>query len=145
VPALLEKPGVASYNAGMEIIKGEGTILLVDDQDLVIDVGRDMISMLGYTVLTAKSGEEALAVFQEHKDVIQLVVLDYMLPGMSGSEIYDRLAAIQPAVRVLVSSGYSKNGEAAALLEKGCLSYIQKPFSLVELSRKIHDALHTAA
>lgn len=128
----------------MEIIKGEGTILLVDDQDLVIDVGRDMISMLGYTVLTAKSGEEALAVFQEHKDVIQLVVLDYMLPGMSGSEIYDRLAAIQPAVRVLVSSGYSKNGEAAALLEKGCLSYIQKPFSLVELSRKIHDALHTA-
>jgi len=128
----------------MEIIKGEGTILLVDDQDLVIDVGRDMISMLGYTVLTAKSGEEALAVFQEHKDVIQLVVLDYMLPGMSGSEIYDRLAAIRPAVRVLVSSGYSKNGEAAALLEKGCLSYIQKPFSLVELSRKIHDALHTA-
>lgn len=144
MPGLLEKLGIASYNAGMEIIKGEGTILLVDDQDLVIDVGRDMISMLGYTVLTAKSGEDALAVFQEHKDVIQLVVLDYMLPGMSGSEIYDRLIEIRPAVRVLVSSGYSKDGEAAALLEKGCSGYIQKPFSLIELSQRIHDALQTA-
>lgn len=126
---------------GMDIVKGQGTILLVDDQDLVIDVGRDMLSMLGYTVLTAKSGEEALAVFEAQHDVIQLVLLDYVLPGMSGCEIFDKLREIRPDIKVMVSSGYSRDGEAAALLEKGCVGYIQKPFSLLELSQKVFDSL----
>lgn len=124
----------------MEIVKGQGTVLLVDDQDLVVDVGRDMLSILGYTVLTAKSGEEAIEVFAAHKDAIQLVLLDYVLPGMSGCEIFDRLREMRPDVKVMVSSGYSKDGEAADLLAKGCVGYIQKPFSLVELSQKVFAA-----
>lgn len=124
----------------MEIVKGQGTVLLVDDQDLVVDVGRDMLSILGYTVLTAKSGEEAIEVFAAHKDAIQLVLLDYVLPGMSGCEIFDRLREMRPEVKVMVSSGYSKDGEAADLLAKGCVGYIQKPFSLVELSQKVFAA-----
>lgn len=141
VAGVLVKLDPAPYNQTMNIVKGEGTILLVDDQDLVVDVGRDMLSMLGYTVLTAKSGEEALAVFQAHCDTIQLVLLDYVLPGMSGCEIFDKLRAERPDIRVMVSSGYSKDGEAAALLDKGCIGYIQKPFSLIELSQKVFAAL----
>lgn len=124
----------------MELATGTGTILLVDDQDLVIDVGKDMLSMLGYTVLIAKNGSEALEVFEQNKNTVDLVVLDYVLPGMSGSEIFDGIKSIRSDARVLISSGYSKDGEAGELLQRGCCGYIQKPFNLLELSLKIRDA-----
>ncbi len=91
----------------MELVTGTGTILLVDDQELVIEVVRDILSMLGYTVLTAKSGPEAIVFFEQNKDRVDLVVLDYVLPGMSGADVFERIRAIRADARVLVSSGYS--------------------------------------
>lgn len=133
------------YNAIVEAAQGEETILLVDDQDLIIAVGREMIKAIGYTVLTAKNGCEALELFRQNKGSIRLVILDYVLPGMKSSEIYDRLAAMQPAVKVLISSGYSNHEEVAALLTKGCVGYIQKPFGIQELAQKIREVMNLPA
>ncbi|HSW62655.1 MAG TPA: response regulator [Dissulfurispiraceae bacterium] len=123
----------------MELVPGTGTILLVDDQELVLDVCKDMLSMLGYTVLTANNGLEAVAVFERNS--VDLVVLDYILPGMTGSEIFDRIRAIRADACILVASGYSRDGLAGELLNRGCCGYLQKPYNILELSRKIRDVL----
>jgi PAS domain S-box-containing protein len=123
------------------LIAGVGTILIVDDQQIVGEVGSEMLSILGYDVLTAGSGEEALGLYRERRNDILLVVLDMIMPGMSGSETFDRLKEINPDVRVILSSGYSMDGQASEILSRGCRGFIQKPFNLQDLSRKIDLAL----
>lgn len=133
--ALKEIPVIES------IIKGAGKILLVDDEDLILEVGRSMIEKLEYTVLTAGSGREAIQVYQENYEEIDMVILDMVMPGMNGGDVFERLKKINPDVRVLLSSGYSINGQAIRILEKGCEGFIQKPFDLQTLSRKINEVL----
>jgi CheY-like chemotaxis protein len=96
-----------------------------------------MIEKLGYRVLLATGGAEALSIFQKHKTDISLVILDMIMPGMSGGETYDRLKASNPDVKVLLSSGYSLNGQATQFMKRGCNGFIQKPFNLRILSEKI--------
>lgn len=123
------------------LVAGVGTILLVDDQDIVSDIGADMLSLLGYDVLVAKSGEEAISIYNEKNDCILLVILDMIMPVMSGSETFERLKRIRPDVKVILSSGYSINGQASEILNRGCRGFIQKPFNLQELSNKIQQVL----
>jgi CheY-like chemotaxis protein len=125
-----------------ELIKGRGTILLVDDEDMVIDVGSDFLEYLGYNVLTASSGKEAIDIYREHMSEIPLVVLDMIMPNMSGGDTYDRLKRIDPEVKVLLSSGYSIDGQAKDILKRGCHGFIQKPFNIKSLSRKVSDILN---
>jgi len=125
------------------IKKGTGTILLIDDEDRVLKSGREMLEALDYTVLLAANGKDGIQAYQENKENINLVILDMVLPGMNGSEIYDRLKEINPDVKVLLSSGYSQNGMAAEILNKGCNGFIQKPFTLEQISQKIYDILHS--
>lgn len=120
---------------------GKGTILLVDDEDMILDVGPKMLERLGYRVLTAQSGKEALEVYQGRGDEIDLVVLDMIMPGMGGGETFDRMKALDEAVKVLLSSGYSINGQAKEIMDRGCRGFIQKPFSLNDLSIKVQEAL----
>jgi PAS domain S-box-containing protein len=124
-----------------ELIRGTETLLLVDDEKLVLEVGSAMLEKLGYQVMVAESGAAAVDIYRAHLDTIALVILDMIMPGMSGSETFDSFKAIDAGVRVLLSSGYSINGDAGTILEKGCRGFIQKPFSLDQLSRKIRDAL----
>ena len=127
-----------------ESLHGSGTVLLVDDESVIVDVGRRMIESLGYEVLPAANGEEALRIFKRNHSRIDLVILDMVMPYLNGGEVFDQMKSIDPAVRVLLASGYSLNGQAEAILERGCNGFIQKPFNTVELSHKIRDILDTA-
>jgi PAS domain S-box-containing protein len=124
-----------------EIIQGSGTILFVDDEEMVLNVGADVLKELGYTVLEAKSGREATVIYKDHRDKIDMVIMDMVMPGMGGGEAYDRMKEINPNVKVLLSSGYSIDGEATEILKRGCDGFIQKPFGPKELSGRIKEIL----
>lgn len=121
--------------------EGKGTILFVDDEKIVTDVGSKMLEKLGYKVLTASSGKEAVDIYQHNKGNIDLVLLDMIMPEMDGGETFDRLWQIDPEVKVMLSSGYSVDGRAQGILDRGCNGFIQKPFDLIELSRKLKELL----
>lgn len=123
------------------ILKGEATVLLVDDEQMIIEVGQELLASLGYSVLTALGGKEAIDTYNKHKDDIDLVILDMIMPDISGGETYDRLKEINPAIKVLLSSGYSINGRAVEILNRGCSGFIQKPFNIKQLSQKIIEVL----
>ena len=122
-------------------VKRPGTVLLVDDERVILEVGAEMIQSLGYEVLTARSGREALDVYTARGHEVDLVVLDLVMPDMGGGEAFDRLKEIDPDVRVLLSSGYGIDGEATEILERGCTSFIQKPFRLSDLAGKLVEIL----
>ncbi len=123
------------------LIKGTGTILLIDDEKMILDVGLELLEELGYTVLSAMSGQEAIDVFQKDQDNIDLVIMDMIMPGMGGGEAFDRLKEINPEVKVLLSSGYSINGQATKIIRRGCDGFIQKPFNMNQLAEKIQKIL----
>jgi two-component system cell cycle sensor histidine kinase/response regulator CckA len=123
------------------IVIGNETILLVDDEPMILQVGCAVLQKLGYTVFKAEGGREALEVYKEKGDSIDLVILDMLMPDMGGSETYDRLKDINPTVKVLLSSGYSVDGQATEILNRGCDAFIQKPFSIRELSGRIREIL----
>jgi len=124
-----------------QITEGTGTILLVDDEEMVLDVGAKMLENLGYTVFKARSGNEAIETYEENKDHIDMVILDMVMPQMAGGEAYDRLKEINPNARVLLSSGYSIDGQAKEILRRGCAGFIQKPFGMEELGGKTREIL----
>jgi len=124
-----------------QVIDGRETILLVDDEAMVLDVGAKMLKKLGYTVLEAPGGREAVEIYKGNKDEINLVILDMIMPDMGGGETYDRMKELNPKVRVLLSSGYSIEGQAKEILERGCDAFIQKPFKMQELSGRIREIL----
>ena len=119
------------------IRRGRETVLLVDDEEMMLEVGRDLLRAMGYQVLTANSGTAAVEIYQERKDGIDLVLLDLVMPQMGGSEAFDRLKKINPEVKVLLLSGYSIDGEASKVIDRGCSGFIQKPFNMEQLSRSI--------
>ncbi len=138
-----EKEAIKEKTGAWGVAKGSGTILLVDDEEMIIDIGKAMIEELGYKVLSARSGREAIKVYQENGEKIDMVILDVVMPDMGGGETYDRLKEISPGVRVLLSSGYSINGQATEMLSRGCDGFIQKPFDLEKLSQKLREILGT--
>ena len=119
------------------ISKGTETLLLVDDEELILQVGQPMLESLGYKVMSASDGKTALEIFHRSSGEIDLVILDVIMPGMSGSAIFDELKNIDPQVQVLLASGHSLSGQAEDLLSRGCVGFIQKPFSLEQLSVKL--------
>lgn len=139
----LETGGQAPYEEESTSSGGRECILLIDDEERIRDVGRDLLEALDYRVLAAESGSEAMEVFTRHHASIDLVLLDMIMPGMSGGELFDKLKAVDPDVRVLLASGYSLDGEAGEIVQRGCSGFIQKPFRLHELSTKIREILHT--
>jgi len=124
-----------------ELVKGKGTILLVDDEETIIDVGEQMLKKLGYEVYLAKGGQEAIDVYKENKDRIDMVLLDIVMPGMGGGRTYDSLREIDSDIKVLLSSGYDIEGKAKEILERGCDAFIQKPFNMRELSQELRKIL----
>ena len=123
------------------IARGAETILLVDDEQMVLEVSKNMLEYIGYRVYAAGNGQEAIAVYMEKRSEIDLVLLDMILPGMSGGETFDHLREIDPEIRVLLYSGYSIEGEAQQIMDRRCNGFIQKPFQLKNLSQKIRAIL----
>jgi PAS domain S-box-containing protein len=124
-----------------KIEKGHETLLLVDDEEMILEVSREILETLGYTVIQAQGGKEAIDLYRAHKDNIDMVILDMIMPDMGGGETYDQLKAINPELKALLSSGYSIDGQAKEILERGCDRFIQKPFNMKELSGKIREIL----
>jgi PAS domain S-box-containing protein len=122
---------------------GNKTILLVDDEEVVAQGCRQVIEALGCEVFVALGGEEAIKIYKENQDKIDLVVLDMIMPNMSGGQTYNRLKVINPEIKVLLSSGYSIRGQATDILNRGCNGFIQKPFNMEQLSQKIKGILDT--
>ncbi len=91
---------------------------------------------MGYRVLIAKDGKEDIEVYEKNRDQIDFVILDMVISGIGGGEAYDTMKEINPNVKVLLSSGYSINGQAAEIMARGCDGFIQKPFTMKGLSQK---------
>lgn len=108
---------------------------------MILNVGRGMLEKLGYTVLTARSGMEAVRMYREYPEQIDIVVLDMIMPDMGGGDTYDRLKSIQPKIKALLSSGYSLNSAASDIIARGCNGFIQKPFNLKQISHKLREIL----
>ena len=100
-----------------------------------------VLKKLGYTVLEACNGFDAVELYKKLPDKIKLVVLDIVMPDMGGGEVYDRLKEINPEVKVLLSSGYSIDDQARQIIERGCNGFIQKPFSMKTMADKITEIL----
>jgi len=124
-----------------QLIKGTGTVLLVDDEEVILEVGKELLEGMGYRVLTAKDGKKAVEAYKKNRDEIDIVLLDMVMPNMGGGEAYDRMKEINPDIKALLSSGFSIDGEASEILERGCNGFIQKPFSMKELSGRIRNIL----
>jgi two-component system cell cycle sensor histidine kinase/response regulator CckA len=142
VPSSESQPAVGKKQ-DQEIFTGWETIMLVDDEHSNISVMTEMLEMLHYRVLPVGSGQEAVAVYMEKGKEIDLVILDMIMPGISGGRTFDILREIDPNVAVILASGYSVQGEARAIIKRGCRGFLQKPFQLDELSRKVREILNT--
>jgi len=136
-----EKKIIEERKLSKDVLEGSETVLLVDDESMIIDIGEQMLRKLGYTMLPAKSGKEALKIYEKHKGKIDLVILDMIMPDMSGGDTFDRLKEIKPGVKVLLSTGYSLDGKANKILKRGCDGFIQKPFNIKQLSIKLREIL----
>ncbi len=136
-----DKNIVKTKPLNQKTLKGVGTVLLVDDEEMIIDVGSQILENLGYSVLSARSGTDAIEVYRVHQDEIILVILDMIMPDLGGGETYDRLRKINPEIKILLSSGYSIDGRASEIMDRGCNGFIQKPFNIKQLSRKIRDVI----
>lgn len=120
---------------------GNETVLLVDDEEIVLSVGEEMLHTMDYDVFLASNGKEALEIYEKNHQKIDMVLLDMVMPDMGGGETFDKMKAINPGAKVLLSSGYSSEGEATEILNRGCNGFIQKPFNLKSLSQKLREIL----
>ncbi len=120
-----------------EIHTGSETILLIDDETMIVEVGHAMLEKLGYRVFTANSGEQALRYLQKGEEPCDLVILDLIMPGMDGATTFEEIQKGWPSLPVILSSGYAINGQADKVMQRGCRAFLQKPFSLAELSQTL--------
>jgi len=143
LPVTEEKERDAIIQAGEEpaLLKGTGTILLVEDEELVMDVSQTVLERLGYQVIPACTGKEAVEKNMEFEGEVDLALLDIKLPDMEALNVYTELKTSRPALKVIVYSGFSQEGVARKLMNAGADSFIQKPFSMYALSKKIDEIL----
>jgi PAS domain S-box-containing protein len=130
-----EAEEIEECQADFSLLKGTETILLVDDEEGPIQVEKLMLKELGYEVMTARSGREAIDIYTQNIDKVNLIALDMIMPEMNGRATYEELKKINPDAKILLVSGYSLNKQVEELLDLGCKGFIQKPFDIIELSR----------
>ena len=135
------KPVLVEGETRISNVEGTESILVIDDEAVIRDFIKEGLEDLGYTVLTAEDGEIGIDIYKEKKEAIDLVILDLVLPKISGMITYQRLKEIDPQILVLLASGYSQKGQAQELLDQGVQGFMQKPFRLKELAREIRVLL----
>ena len=122
---------------------GNGSVLLVDDEERILTIGQEICKALGYSVITVTSGEEAIRFYKEKKEEINLVVLDMMMPEMNGLETFLKLKKLNPDIKVLLSTGYAIDEKAQEMLRQGCKGYILKPYNVIDFSHKLRKVLES--
>ena len=142
VPAATAQPGVEQEALPEEEPRGgRETILLIEDEAIVLELGRQMLQSLGYRVLTARDGQEGVALYAAWHSEIDLILLDIIMPRMSGHDTFYELRRINPKAKILLITGYSPEQVATELLAQGALGVIRKPYERRELARAIREAL----
>lgn len=145
LPSSKKKIANESRNKSKGLISGSGNILLVDDDTMILTAASEMLKILGYTVYQAGSGQEAVSIYAQKNELIDLIILDMILPGINGAQTLRMLQEINPQVRVILSSGYSMQGEVQKVMESGCLGFIQKPYIFADLSTIVHRTIRHGA
>ena len=125
----------------MELQRGIETVLVVDDEQLVRELARDILKRYGYTVLMASGGEEAVELYRQHADKIAMVILDILMPDVDGVETFRRIREIDPAARVVISSGYDEDHAGEKVLQAGAAAFFQKPYRIAELLKVVREAI----
>ena len=118
----------------MAVSEGNQTVLVVDDEEMVRSIASQMLEKLGYNVVAAASGAEAIEIFQQDAEKFDLVILDMVMPGIDGSKVFDTIKELDSSIKCILSSGYSRDSQANAIMKRGCDAFIQKPFRLQDLS-----------
>ena len=136
-----ERPVEIDTSKQDSISGGSETILIVDDEDQVLDACRAMLSRLGYNTILAKNGKEAVEIFKKENATIDLIILDMIMPEMDGLTAYEHIKKINPNVKVLLASGYSITDNVKEIVAKGCDEFIQKPFTMGQISRVTRELL----
>jgi PAS domain S-box-containing protein len=140
---VIETEDTIAFDGPVEVPKGgRETILLVDDEAAVLDLGEKILTTFGYTVRTAVDGESALEVYRGEKDLIDLVVMDMIMPGMGGKKCLKEMLRIDADARVLISSGFSSGGTTREVIEAGAKGLIRKPYTVNQLLRVIRATLN---
>ena len=145
LPLTRDSGAPSDDGASSPVPNGNETLLLVEDDEMVLSVGQDMLSALGYTVLTAKHGEEGLETFRTNQDDIALVLTDRTMPKMGGRELYQEMVKIRPDVKALFVSGYPIRDDAPELRWEGVVGAVHKPFDMDTLGHVVREALDTHA
>jgi CheY-like chemotaxis protein len=118
----------------------KGTILLADDEKMVLDIGVQMLKRLGFNVIAVESGRKAIETYQKQNDAIDIVILDLVMPDLGGAEVVDAIKDINPETKIMLSSGYGRDRKTADIMQY-CRAFIQKPFSMKELSATLQDIM----
>ena len=142
IPALDDNNVQVSEIEEANVIKGEGVILLVDDEEIIRSTALEILKELGYEILLAKNGEEGVNMYKKYQERIDLVILDMVMPKMSGKEAFIEIKKINDNAKILMSSGFKFDERVKKVLELGADSFIQKPYTLVKLSKVIYNTLH---
>ncbi len=129
--------------ASEQIITGSGTVLFVDDEELIRLSGESIFNELGYHVILANNGQEAVDQFIKNKNKIDLVVLDMIMPEMNGTETFYKLREIDAHCKIIVASGFTKDENLKELYKHGLIGFVKKPFRITEISRQIANALQS--
>jgi two-component system, cell cycle sensor histidine kinase and response regulator CckA len=125
----------------MEGQGGSGTILVVEDEELVADLARDILLRFGYSVLVVNNGREAIDLYRQRSHDIAAVVLDMVMPEMDGGEVFQELRALNPQVKVIISTGCDRAPDIEVMLQQGARGFIQKPFRIAELAEAVSEAV----
>jgi CheY-like chemotaxis protein len=126
----------------LKIQRGEGLILVIDDEQIMRQTAKSILEECGYDVLLAGDGEEGVQIYKEHHDRIKAVILDMVMPKMSGQQAYIELNKVNNSVKVLLASGFKQDARVESILELGVKGFIQKPYGLVNLANSIHDVIN---
>ncbi len=143
VKAVSEREGI-DPPVSQQLLGGSETLLLVDDEELILDSVRELLEPYGYKVFTAAQGEQAMALLHNNKDLkVDLILLDLNMPGMGGERTLEELRKAHPAVKILITSGYPVRGERRKLIEEGASAFLAKPYKLKDLLTKLREVLGT--
>ena len=118
----------------------KGTILLADDEDMVLEIGTQMLKRLGYDVIGAENGRKAIELYRENLEAVDIVILDLVMPDLGGAEAVHAIREMNPNVKIMLSSGFGRDGKTNEIMES-CNGFIQKPFSMQQLSEAIQAVI----
>ncbi len=131
----------AVNSSASELNRWSGTVLVIDDEYIIRDVACELLAILGFKVLTASDGNEGVRVFSEYSHDIRFVILDMIMPGMTGLETFFRLKEIKEDVKVLLSSGFRNDDRIAKAIEMGVQGFLQKPYSMEQFSEAVNKLM----